>query len=98
MPGFATGRASRAPGRVTGGCSGAGRRAAEHLDAVTAGDCEHVREVRWPGERRGLGGVARGLAELGEERLEAGGRQNDEEARVAGAGVAVAVRRVGRDD
>ena len=90
--------AQAAPGRVTGGCSGAGRRAAEHLDAVTAGDREHVREVRWPGERRGLGGVARGLAELGEERLEAAGRQRDEEARVAGAGVAVAVRRVGRDD
>ena len=30
-----------------------GRRAAEHLDAVTAGDREHVHEVRWPRERRG---------------------------------------------
>src|SRR5215213_11834424 len=69
--------------RRQGGCSGAGRRAAEDLDAVAAGDCEHACEVRWPGERRGLGGVAGGLAELGEERLEAAGRQRDEEAHVA---------------
>src|SRR3954453_14088524 len=67
-------QAPAAPGRVTGGGSGAGRRAAEHLDAGTAGDRKHVREVRWPGERRGRGGVARGLAEVGEERLQAAGR------------------------
>src|SRR3954470_18253803 len=72
------------------------RGAFEDLDAVTSGDRQDVRDVGFAGQWRGLGGGAPRGAEVREERLESARGQRHEEAGVARAGVAVAVRRIGR--